>query len=287
MLKLADLLTSPNVVVGDGGMATQLQSRGLPLGETPERWNLTRPEDVIAVHRGYVEAGAQWLQTNTFGGTSCRLAIRGMSSEVVPVNREAVRCARAASDRLPVLGSIGPSGGEPADWDRLFAGQCEALADARIDGYIVETILSLAEGVAAIRSAVRVGSGPVIASYTPGPSGGLLDGAELERAAAAFVEAGAAAVGVNCGDGPASLMPAAARLAALGIAPALAAPNAGLPVSTSKSLRYALAPDGFARAAIEFQRIGVRMLAGCCGAAPEHIRAALAALSVPDPGELS
>lgn len=285
MLNLAHLLTSPTVIVGDGGMATQLQTRGLQVGESPERWNLTRPQDVIAVHRAYAEAGAQWLQTNTFGGTRSRLDNSGLGSELVQVNREAVRCARAGADGVPVLGSVGPSCGEPADWDRLFTAQCEALAAEKIEGYIVETIVSLAEGVAAVRAAAATQAGPVIASFTPGAAGTLLDGAAPEAAAVAFLEAGAAAVGVNCGDGPASLKPVVTRLVALGLAPVLAAPNAGLPASTAEGLRYALTPDGFARAAIEFQRIGVRMLAGCCGAAPEHIRAAVAALGVPDPGE--
>jgi methionine synthase I (cobalamin-dependent) len=287
MRSLTAFLTSSVVIVGDGGMATQLQTRGLQLGEAPERWNLSRPEDVIAVHRAYADAGAQWLQTNTFGGTSSRLESCGLAADVLEVNREAVQCARAASGTLPVLGSVGPSCGDSAEWDRLFAAQCEALAAAKIEGYIVETIVSLSEGVAAIRAAVAAQSGPVIASFTPGATGALLDGAEPEAAALAFLEAGAAAVGVNCGDGPESLMPAVVRLLALGVAPVLAAPNAGIPVSTPRGLRYARSPDSFAQAAIEFQQIGVRMVAGCCGVAPEHIRAAVAAFGVPHPGELS
>jgi len=285
MRPFAELLISSTTVVGDGGMATQLQSRGLQLSQAPECWNLTRPHDVTVVHHAYVQAGAQWQQTNTFGGTRLRLERSGLGSDADEVNRTAVQCARAASAGVPVLGSIGPSSADPAQWDRLFSIQCEALAATKVEGYIVETIVSLAEGVAAVRAAVRAGSGPVIASFTPGASGTLLDGTVAEPAAEALVAAGAAVIGVNCGEGPEHLLPVAARLVRLGIAPVLAAPNAGLPIATESGLRYALLPDGFARAAIEFQQIGVRMLAGCCGTAPEHIRAAVAALGVREPGE--
>lgn len=284
MRPFTELLISSTTFVGDGGMATELQSRGLQLSQAPECWNLTRPNDVIAVHRSYVEAGAQWLQTNTFGGTRSRLERCGLASEADEVNRAAVHCARAASADVPVLGSIGPCSADASEWEPLFSIQCEALAAAKVEGYIVETIVSLAEGLAAVRAAVRAGSGPVIASFTPGPSGALLDDTKVESAAESLLAAGAAVIGVNCGEGPEHLLPVAARLVRLGIAPVLAAPNAGLPVATESGLRYALSPDGFARAAIEFQQIGVRMLAGCCGTAPEHIRAAVAAIGVRETG---
>jgi methionine synthase I (cobalamin-dependent) len=209
----------------------------------------------------------------------------GLQFEVGQVNREAVRCARAGSKAVPVIGSIGPSGAEPENWDRLFSGQCEALAEEKIDGYIVETIVAIDEGVAAVRAAVRTQAGAVIASFTPGSDGDLLDGTPVETACKLLLAEGAGVVGVNCGAGPESLFPAISRLARLEAVPVFAAPNAGIPARTATGLRHPLRPDSFARAAIEFQEIGVRMLAGCCGTTPEHIRAAVAALRVLDPGE--
>ena len=146
-----------------------------------------------------------------------------------------------------------------------------------MDGFAVETIVRLDEGAAAVRAAAATGAGPVIASFTPGEEGALLDGTAPEAAAARLVRAGAAVVGVNCGAGPASLFEPARRLVAAGEAPVLAAPSAGLPKMLEGRPRYGLSPDAFSRAAVEFLEIGVRYYAGCCGTGPEHIRAAAAA----------
>ncbi|MCC2670495.1 MAG: metH, partial [Armatimonadetes bacterium] len=227
-MTLDQLLGHRRVAIGDGGLATMLQAEGLPLYRAPEPWNLERPEAVTALHRAYAAAGAQWVQTNTFGGNGPRLAHCGLERAVERVNREAVLCARAAGEGLIVLASVGPTTAPADAWEVVYAAQCAALGQAGIDGVMVETIVSLAEGTAAIRAAARI-SRLVIASYTPGADGNLLDGTAAETAAHAFVAAGAVVVGVNCGSGPAALLPAAARLVAAEAAPVFAAPNAGLP----------------------------------------------------------
>jgi len=268
------------MILGDGGMATMLQAAGLPLGEWPHRWNLDHPDRVAAVHAAYAAAGARWVQTNTFGAARPALAAQGLAEQVVAVNQAAVRCARAGAPGVAVLGCLGPTGAaDPGAWEALYAEQVRALAEAGVDGFIVETILSLAEGAAAVRAAKT--AGVVFASYTPGPDGALLDGTSPEEAARSFTAAGAAVVGVNCGSGPESLLEPARRLVREGRAPVLVAPNAGLPVITGSAARYDLSPDAFARAAIQFQKVGVRLFGGCCGTTPDHLRAAAGALASP------
>ena len=119
------------------------------------------------------------------------------------------------------------------------------------------------------------------ACFTPSPGGGLLDGSTLERAAAVLADAGAGIVGVNCGAGPASLLDPARRLAELRLAPVMAAPGAGLPTFEAGRARYALTPDAFAKAAIQFREAGVSFFAGCCGTSPEHLCAAVRACGAP------
>lgn len=266
------------VALGDAAMGTALQARGLPLQGIPELWNLERPGEVTAVHRAHLEAGARWVQTNTFGANRIRLARCGMEAQVDRIAAAAVACAREASGSIPVLGCVGPAGGEAAAWDAIYAEACEALACHGVEGIVVETILGLAEGVAAIRAATGTGRW-VMASYTPARDGNLLDGIRAEEAAAEFVRAGASAIGVNCGFGPQAMLPAVQRLAALELAPVLARPNAGLPEWRDGLAYYRLEPDAFARAAIQFQEAGACLVAGCCGTTERHLRAAAKALN--------
>jgi methionine synthase I (cobalamin-dependent) len=259
---------------GSGEGCTTRHSGGLQVSDCPERWNLERPEAVAAVHAAYAAAGARWLQTNTFGATAPRLARCGLEAQVAEVNAAAVRAAREGAGPVPVLASIGPTGSpDPEVWRFAYAEQVKALAG--VDGFVVETIVRLDEGLAAVRAAVAAGSGPVLASWTPARGGELLDGTGLEEAAVSFMESGAAAVGVNCGEGPESLLGPARRLVALGLCPVLARPNAGLPrIEKETGPVYTLTAQEFARAADEFFAAGVRLFGGCCGTTPEHIAAA-------------
>lgn len=260
-------------VLGDAAMGTALQARGLPLGAAPERWNLEHPDEVAAVHRAHVAAGARWIQTNTFGGNRVRLAGRGLGAEVERIASAAVRCARGAAGDAHVLGCVGPAGGDPDGWDAAYAEQCEALVRHGVEGLVVETILSLGEGTAAIRAAANTGAW-VVASFTPGADGNLLDGTPAEAAAGCFVRTGASAIGVNCGFGPETMLDPVRRLVATGLAPVLARPNAGLPEWRDGLACYRLPPDGFARAAIQFGEAGASLIAGCCGTTDQHLLAA-------------
>ncbi len=264
---------------------------------------------VRAVHAAYAELGVDWIRTNTFGGNRVRLAAVGLEGAVEAVNRAAVQLAREAAGGLPVLASVGPTGScDPREWAGAYREQFDILAAAGVDGAVVETVVRAEEGTAAVQAAVRSGLGFVIASFTPGPDGNLLDGADPVRVAPVWRDAGAAVVGCNCGTGPESLLGPLRRLAAAGIGPLYAAPNAGLPTSgsgergagtgaqdaecggsaaaasaetpqlVSHRLWYPVQPDAFVKGAIQLQELGVRWFAGCCGAGPAHMRALAHAL---------
>jgi 5-methyltetrahydrofolate--homocysteine methyltransferase len=272
------LLEAEATVIGDGGMGTMLQAAGLPLGAAPERWNLERLDAVLAVHAAYAAAGAAWVQTNTFGATRPRLVVSRLGRHTREVNGAAVAAARRGAPGLPILGSMGPTDEDPAVWVSGYEEQARALGEARVDGFMVETIVSIAEGMSAVAAAAAEGIGPVFASFTPSPGGDFLDGTPLEQGAEALVKLGADVIGVNCGTGPESLLAPARRLVAMRLCPVLASPSAGLPEVVRGRATYALGPDGFAEAAIQFQEAGVRFVGGCCGTTPEHIRAAARAL---------
>ena len=272
---------APRLTLGDGAMGTALQEAGLPPRIAPERWLREHPDAVRAVHAAHHAAGARWVQTNTFGGTRSRLTLAGLEEQAASLNATAVALARAGAPGLRVLGCLGPTTAPSTEWEFLYAEQVEALAEAGVDGFIVETILGVEEGIAAVRAAAATGVGPVLASYTPGRDGHALDGAPPEAIAEALKRAGAAAVGLNCGVGPESLLAPAQRLVRAKIAPVLAAPNAGLPEwpdGLAGRACYPLSPDGFAHAAIQFQEAGVALFSGCCGVSAMHLRAAVQAL---------
>jgi 5-methyltetrahydrofolate--homocysteine methyltransferase len=274
------LWLSQSPILGDGAMGTMLQAAGLPLGDIPERWNLERPTEVIRVHAAFAAAGAQWVQTNTFGANRGRLEQAGLADQLLRINAEGVRCARLGAPHVPILGSIGPAGlKEPNICHAVYSEQVEALVSAGVDGFMVETITTLQEGRTAVRAAAAAGVGPVMASFTPGPEGALLDGTLPETAAEVLFAAGAAVIGVNCGHGAESLVAPGRRLVNMGLGPVLTGPNAGLPVVEAGQAVYPLSPDAFARAAVRLHQIGAGLIAGCCGTTPEHIRAAAMALS--------
>ncbi len=264
-------------MLGDCAMGTMLQGAGLALGAAPEAWNLQHPLRVSAVHQEAAQCGASWVRTNTFGGNRTRLTLAGLETHLEAVNRAGIVLARAAG--RPVVASVGPTGATTtAEWERVYQEQVAALGLEGPDGYIVETVVSIGEGEAAVRAAAAMGQGPVWASFTPDWEGNALDGTPLEQMTERLVAAGAAGIGVNCGYGPELMLPAAGRLVRMGIAPVLAMPNAGLPQLLDGMARYSLKPDAFARAAIQFQEVGVKFFGGCCGTTPEHLRAADAAL---------
>ncbi len=275
------------VVVADGAMGTFLFSLGVPREACLEELNLSRPSLVEQVHAEYRAAGAEVLQTNTFGANAPRLAAHGLESKVANINREGVRLARAAAGGSAwVAGSVGPLGPGTMRVARdSFREQIAALADAGADLILLETFRELSELGEALAAARSVCDLPVVAQVSPDENGNLLDGIPPEEFAQQIAAWGADVLGCNCGTGPKGIAATARRMAALSDLPLAAQPSAGLPVELDGRLRYPCSPEEFSSAALSLLESGVRLIGGCCGTTPDHIRAvrrALDAVSQPD-----
>jgi 5-methyltetrahydrofolate--homocysteine methyltransferase len=286
MAGLLERLKRGDRLVGDGAWGTMLMQRGLPAGHPPEWIALERPEVLEEVARLYVEAGADLVTTDTFGGTSFRLALHDLEAEGARINRQAVEAVRRAVDgRALVSASVGPTGRllepygdtSPEAVHAAFVEQVAALAGAGADLVCVETMSDLTEATAAIRAAKEQAPAlPVMATMTfePNPRGYYtVMGVSVEQAAAGLVEAGADIVGSNCGIGMEHMVGVARELARLARVPVAVQPNAGLPETRGGSVVYNETPEAMATRVPELLDLGVALVGGCCGTTPEHIRA--------------
>ncbi len=286
MRALRERLAAGDVLVGDGAMGTMLFERGLPPGEPPETVTLGRPAVLEEIARLYLEAGADLLETNTFGGSPLKLALHGLEAETVAVNREAVRAVRrVAEGRAYVVGSCGPSGrilepyGDVGEEEMLasFRRQMDALAAGGVDAVCVETMTDLREAALAVRAAKAAAPElPVLATMTfdPTPRGYFtIMGVSVAQAAAGLEEAGADAVGSNCGNGIEHMVAIARAFRAATRLPLVIQANAGLPKSVGGRTVYDETPAFLAERARALLDIGVAVIGGCCGTTPEHIRA--------------
>lgn len=287
---LLHVLRGQDILVQDGGMGTMLQERGLADdGALPDLLNIEDPQAVTAIHRAYVEAGAEMVTTNTFGSNARKLAGRATVAEAY---RAAAECARTAGARY-VAGDIGPTGALLEPWGALsfeeayglFAEQVRAAADAGCDLIVVETMSDLREAKAAVLAAKENCALPVFATMTFGEDGRTFLGTTPEIAAVTLSSLGAHAVGVNCSLGPDELVPVAEAMARFARCPVIVRPNAGLPRVEGGRTVYDVGPDEFARAMERVMAHGASVLGGCCGTTPAHIErlAALAAGRKPVP----
>jgi 5-methyltetrahydrofolate--homocysteine methyltransferase len=270
-------------VISDGAWGTQLQIRGMPLGSTPDTWNLVQPEKVEEVARAYVEAGSQVILTNTFGANRFILGRHGMGDKVAEINRIGVEISKkAAQGKAMVFASIGPSGimllmGDVSadELQAAFAQQAQAQAAAGADGIVIETMSDLAEAKLALTAAKETGL-PVVASMTF-DSGAKLDrtmmGVTPEQAAEQLTSAGADVIGANCGQGIAGYSPICARLHAATDRPIWIKANAGLPQVVDGKAVYTQTPDEFASFVPLLVQSGASFIGGCCGTTPEFIKA--------------
>ncbi len=292
-------------LLADGAMGTMLYARGFPFDRCYEALNVEAPQVVLEIHRAYLQAGAELLETNTFGANRYRLAEHGLEDRVAFLNRSAVALARQAAaeaDRpVWIAGSVGPLGVPLAPLGRVraveareaFREQIAALAEAGVDALILETFSSLPELLEAVRAAQEAAPDlPIIAEMTFAQDGYTLMGHTPEEVADALIALGVPIIGANCSVGPAKLLPVLRRMAsrvneAGGPPPYLVVmPNAGWPEMAAGRLRYPATPDYFAEYARRFLGLGVRILGGCCGTTPEHIaamRRALEASTEPPP----
>ncbi len=290
MSKFEELLAKKKVLVSDGAWGTELALRGMPAGIAPESWNLEKPEEVRAVAAGYVEAGADIVLTNSFGGTSFKLAKGNYADRLVEANRRAAEISReAAGDRALVFASLGPTGEfmtplgtlSETEMVEVFAEQVRALVGGEPDGLVLETMTDLGETRAALKAALDNSDLPVVTCLTfdKGLAGyATMMGVKPEQAAAELSTAGASAVGANCGAGVENMIEIVELMKPATNLPLWAKANAGLPVLENGKTVFKQTAADFAAAAPGLVEAGARIVGGCCGTTPEHIRALCAAL---------
>jgi len=283
MHPLLESLLAGAPVLTDGAWGTQMQARGLAVGGCPDEWNLTHPETVEEIPRAYVEAGSQIVLTNTFRANRVTLADYGLADQTEAINRAGAEISRrAAGDRALVFASIGPSGrmlmmGEVSEQQLLetFAQQAGALAAGGAHALVIETMGDVAEAVLAVQGAKTTGL-PVVACLCF-DSGAELDrtlmGITPEQAAQELTAAGADVVGANCGQGIAGYAEICRRLHAATDRPIWIKPNAGIPDLVNDVPVWKTPPEEFGSYGPALVAAGASFLGGCCGTAPEFIRA--------------
>ena len=285
-------LLDHRVLVGDGGMATQLielhgtDALGLSFDRSFSALCLEAPAMVREVHDQFVAAGADIIGTNTFGANAVQLAPFGLADHVGAINVAGARLAREAAGRArghrPVLvaGSVGPAISTPSSGTPqrspavLYEEQIRALRRGGVDLLVLETFVDPGALAEALRAATRAAPDlAVVALVSVGAEGPWRAEGAVERVARDLLGLGACAVGANCSDGPTELIEVAERMARVEGARVCVLPNAGVPKRVDGRWAYPVSPREMAAAAAQYVRLGARMVGGCCGAGPEHIAA--------------
>ncbi len=273
---------SERIVVADGAMGTLLYARGVAYHHCFDALNLWQPEMVQQVHRDYLEAGAEVLETNTFGANRFKLGKHGLDDRVREIARRGAELAReVAGDRAWVAGSVGPLGKplapvgvvSPDEAREAFREQIAALVEGGVDAIILETFGDLRELLVALQAARETTDLPIIAQITITEEGKTIVGDKPHEVAMELVERGATVVGVNCSVGPQVVFDAVERIASTVDAFVSAMPNAGLPRLVDGRYIYLSSPEYFGEYARRFVEAGANIVGGCCGTTPEHTRA--------------
>src|SRR5580658_2704957 len=298
MTEFADIFLS-RPVLADGAMGTVLYARGIFINRCYDELNLSDPGLILSIHEEYLQAGAEILETNTFGANRFRLARHGLAGKVAEINAAGVRLARQAVEHLKdkqagvawVAGSVGPLGVrlEPLGKTGLdearaaFAEQISALAGAGADLLIIETMPALNEAHEALTAARETAPHlPVLVMVTVDDESNCLDGSSPAQAAARLTEWGAGAIGVNCSTGPSTVLTALEAMRGATTLPLAAMPNAGMPRAVEGRNIYLCSPEYMASFARKAIAAGAQFVGGCCGTTPNHIRAMRSAIRAID-----
>jgi homocysteine S-methyltransferase len=298
MPSIADIFAN-RPILADGAMGTVLYARGIFINRCYDELNTTDPGLILSIHEEYLQAGAELLETNTFGANQFRLARHGLAGKVAEINAAGVRLARQAVEHIKekqageawVGGSVGPLGVrlEPLGKTGLeearaaFAEQIRALAGAGVDLLIIETMPALNEAHQALLAAREAAPElPVLVMVTVDDESNCLDGASPANAAALLTEWGADAIGVNCSTGPATVLTAIEAMRTATTLPLAAMPNAGMPRAVEGRNIYLCSPEYMASFARKAIAAGAQIVGGCCGTTPNHIRGMRSAMRAID-----
>ncbi len=277
-----DTLNDKRVIIADGAMGTMLYSSGVPKGRCFDELNLSNPDVVQGIHRAFRKAGAELLETNTFGAN--RLVLEryyGIGDKTHDINYKGAKLAKEVAEGAFVAGSVGPmarpleSSLKPSvtEIEEIFAEQITALLEGGVDLIIIETMSNPEEACAGVRAATSIGDFPIIVSFSFSNEGRTLTGVDPLEAAQAVSKEGVKILGVNCSSGPQEVYAAIQRMLGTSSVWLSAMPNAGLPKFIDRKFVYPHNPEYFVYYAKKFLSLGVSIIGGCCGTTPEHIRA--------------
>ncbi len=284
MKKIKERVLSGEILVSDGAWGTMLHSKGLKMGECPERWNIERRADVLDIARSYVAAGSDMIETNSFGGSKFKLEYYGLGERVVEVNKIAAEISReAAGERVYVFGSVGPTGkmlltGDVTEEElyNCFKEQSEALEAGGSNAIAAETMFDLDEAKCAIKAAKENTKCEVICTMTFDASETgfhTMMGTTPEAAAEALIEAGADIIGTNCGNGIENMVGITKLFRTVDKnIPILVQANAGLPIIVEGKTVFPETPGEMSKWINPLIDAGANIIGGCCGTTPDHIR---------------
>jgi 5-methyltetrahydrofolate--homocysteine methyltransferase len=282
--RFSKLLNEKKLLVSDGATGTNLIQRGLPSGKSSEEWVLEKPEEILNLHRDFITAGSDIILTSTFGGSRLRLEQSGLSDRFFEINSRAVALAKEAVKNTQVLiaGSMGPLGQmlQPMgllsheDAKNFYKEQAQVLSDSGVDILLVETQFDIDEAVIGVEAALSTGKVPVICSFSFDRGTKTMMGVSPTKFAQSIGKLGVAALGINCGKSIADNQNALNELSGATDLPIWFKPNAGMPKTTDNGhLSYDITPEIMASQVNTWVSSGARIIGGCCGTSPAHLKA--------------
>jgi methionine synthase / methylenetetrahydrofolate reductase(NADPH) len=284
------------ILVADGAMGTMLYAKGIYINRCFDELNLSQPKTVQDVHDAYIQAGADIIETNTFGANRFKLAPHGLEDRLYDINFSGAKLARdVAAGRAFVAGSIGPIGWQIKPIGTItheqaraaFAEHVAGLLDGGVDLFILETFVDLTMLELAIQAVRTVSNKPIIAQVSFSDESKTIYGVTPAQVVQRLSQFNLAAIGANCSTGPQPILEELSEMAKLTTTKLSAMPNAGMPKFVDGRLMYMASPEYFAEYAKRFIQSGVSIVGGCCGTTPDHIRAIKAAVKALQPTEMT